>query len=224
MLSKLYKNRFSFFFFSQLAILFGSLVFPMVFFEEKLMPILFLINIGAGILLIARQKFLFWMYIVLFTASLFIYGFDTLQRNNIEENIAIRFSMYFLFYTTVAMSIIKQVWKAKRVNRKVIVGLMSGYISLGFIAFFMFTSIELFQPNSFDGILIEGYTLVEKLDSLLYYSYITMLTIGYGEIVPVTPIAQKAAILVGLIGQFYTVIITAVVVEKYIRHSVKEEN
>jgi voltage-gated potassium channel Kch len=224
MFLKLYKNRFSIFFLSQLAILFGSLVFPMVFFEEKLMPILFMINIAAGILLIAKQRILFWMYILFFATSLFIFGFDTLQRNNIEENIGLRFTMYFLFYTTVATSIIKQVWMAKRVNRKVIVGLMSGYVSLGFIAFFMFTSIELFQPNSFDGVLIEGYTLVEKLDSLLYYSYITMLTIGYGEIVPVTPIAQKAAILVGLIGQFYTVIITAVVVEKYIRHSVKEDN
>ncbi len=222
MLKQLYKNRFSFFFFSQLAILFGSLVFPMVFFEEKLMPILFLINIGAGILLIAKHKFLFWMYIILFVGSLMVYGIDALQRNQIENNMLIRFSMYFLFYVTVSISIIKQVWDAKRVNRKVIVGLMSGYVSLGFIAFFMFTSIELYQPESFQGVLIEGYSLLEKLDSLLYYSYITMLTIGYGEIVPVTPIAQKAAILVGLIGQFYTVIITAVVVEKYIRHSVKE--
>jgi len=49
-----------------------------------------------------------------------------------------------------------------------------------------------------------------------------MLTIGYGDIVPVTPIAQKAAVLIGLVGQFYTVIVTAVVVEKYIRHSSNE--
>ena len=88
----------------------------------------------------------------------------------------------------------------------------------------MFTSIELYEPNSFQGVIIEGFSLIEKIDSLLYYSYITMLTIGYGDIVPVTPIAQKATILVGLMGQFYTVIITAVVVEKYIRHSVKEYN
>ncbi len=47
------------------------------------------------------------------------------------------------------------------------------------------------------------------------------MTIGYWEIVPVTTIAQKAAILGGLGGQFYMGIITAVVVEKYIRHSEK---
>ena len=67
--------------------------------------------------------------------------------------------------------------------------------------------------------MINSNEIQAKPDNLLYYAYITLLTIGYGEIVPVTAIAQKAAILVGLIGQFYMVIITAVVIEKYIRHS-----
>ncbi|NQX84547.1 MAG: two pore domain potassium channel family protein [Flavobacteriaceae bacterium] len=222
MQSKLYKNRFTFFLISQLSIVFGSLIFPIALFEEKMMPILFLINIAVGILLIAKQKVLFWMYLIFFVSSLFIYGFDALQRNDFEDNIAFRFGVYFLFYVTVSVSIIKQVWNAKQVSRKVIIGLMSGYLSLGFIGFFMFSAIELYEPNSFSGLRIENNALVEKLDALLYYSYITMLTIGYGEISPVTPIAQKAAVLVGLIGQFYTVIITAVVVEKYIRHSVTD--
>ncbi|WP_296314158.1 ion channel [Winogradskyella sp. UBA3174] len=44
----------------------------------------------------------------------------------------------------------------------------------------------------------------------------TLMTIGYGDILPVTPIAQKASIFIGLIGQFYLVILTAIVVSKYI--------
>ena len=54
--------------------------------------------------------------------------------------------------------------------------------------------------------------------SIIYYSYITLVTIGYGEIIPVTPIAQKSAILIGLLGQIYVVIVTALVVGKYIGH------
>ncbi|MCK8520789.1 potassium channel family protein [Aquimarina sp. D1M17] len=96
---------------------------------------------------------------------------------------------------------------------------MSGYISLGFLAFFLFMTIELLHPGSFSGSLLATNNDVERFDSILYYAYITLLTIGYGEIVPVTPVAQKAAILVGLIGQFYLVIVTAVIVEKYIVHS-----
>lgn len=222
MIKRLYTNRFIIFFASQLAILFGSLIFPTEFFESTLVPALFLINIASGILMISKSKALFWLYTSLFTISLVVFGLDVVQRNTIESNFGIRLVVYFIFYASVAISIIKQVWRAKKVNKNVIIGLMSGYISLGFIAFFMFSSIELYMPNSFSGITSTGIELANKLDSLLYYGYITMLTIGYGDIVPITPIAQKAAILVGLMGQFYTVIITAVVVEKYIKFSSKD--
>lgn len=221
MIEKLYTNRFIIFFASQLAILFGSLIFLVDFFESTLVPALFLINIASGILMISKNKVLFWLYTSLLLISFVVFGLDIVQRNTLESNFGIRLVVYFIFYVSVSISIIKQVWKAKRVNKNVIIGLMSGYISLGFIAFFMFSSIELYMPNSFSGITSTGIELANKLDSLLYYGYITMLTIGYGDIVPITPIAQKAAILVGLMGQFYTVIITAVVVEKYIKFSSK---
>ncbi len=78
-------------------------------------------------------------------------------------------------------------------------------------------AVEIADPGSFESALFtEAYTIDKKADGLLYFSYITLMTIGYGEIIPVTTIAQKATILLGLIGQFYLVIITAVVVGKYI--------
>ena len=55
----------------------------------------------------------------------------------------------------------------------------------------------------------------------MYYSYITLLTIGYGDILPVSALAHKAAILIGLMGQIYLVVITAIVVGKYINQSLK---
>jgi voltage-gated potassium channel len=40
-----------------------------------------------------------------------------------------------------------------------------------------------------------------------------------GEILPVSNLAQKGAILVALVGQFYLVILTAIVVGKYINQN-----
>ena len=85
---------------------------------------------------------------------------------------------------------------------------MSGLYFIGFFwRFFLFTTIELIEPGSFVGTLLEGEDTAMKLESIMYYAYITLMTIGYGEIVPATEVAQKAAILTGLIGQFYLVII-----------------
>ncbi|WP_460217771.1 ion channel [Psychroserpens sp. MEBiC05023] len=222
MYKELYKHRFEIFFATQLFILFGSLLFPSDFFENKLIPVLFLINTLSGILLVSKKKKLMWFIIILFVISLVVFGGSMLSRKaDFQENFLIRLSVYFVFYLLVTYRIILQIWKAKRVNNLVVIGLMSGYISLGFLAFFMFTTIELVDPNSFKGIVIDASQSAIGLDAIMYYSYITLMTIGYGEIVPITPIAQKAAILTGLMGQFYLVIVTAIIVGKYIQHNTK---
>nr|WP_255731903.1 ion channel [Ruegeria sp. Ofav3-42] len=92
---------------------------------------------------------------------------------------------------------------------------MSGYLSLGLVAFFLFLAIEFYQPGSLHG-LPETVDEYHKEGSILYFAFITLMTVGYGEIVPAVPLAQKAAMLVGLAGQFYLVILTAVIVGKYL--------
>ncbi|NAS13660.1 potassium channel family protein [Poritiphilus flavus] len=220
MIRKLYEHRFELFLGTQILILFGSLFFPLNFFEDILLPVLFSLNIAAGILLISKKKGLMWFFIALFLIAAVSFGGGMFSKEA-GPYIQIRLAVYFIFHIIVTLEIIKQVWQARLVNKTVIIGLMSGYISLGFLGFFLFLSIDLWEPNSFSGILMDNAGFDTRADNLMYYAYITLLTIGYGEIVPVTQIAQKAAILVGLTGQFYLVIITAVVVEKYIRHSTK---
>ncbi|WP_298900557.1 ion channel [uncultured Psychroserpens sp.] len=222
MIKDLYKHRFEIFFGTQLCILFGSLLFPGEFFENILTPILFLVNTIAGIFLVSKKRKLMWFLIILFGISLVVFGSSMMSRQaDFEDNFLIRLSVYFVFYILVTHQIILQIWKAKRVNNLVVIGLMCGYISLGFIAFFLFTTIELVEPNSFRGIVIDTTDTSMGLDSIMYFAYITLMTIGYGEIVPVTPLAQKAAIITGLMGQFYLVIVTAIVVGKYIQHNAK---
>jgi hypothetical protein len=126
--------------------------------------------------------------------------------------------IYFVFYTIITFEIVLQVWRTNEVNKNVIFGLMSGYVSIGLLGFFVFFSIELATPHSFQGLLIDG-TISDKIDSLMYFSYITLMTIGYGDITPITDIAQKATMFFAMMGQFYMVIVTAVVIEKYIRNS-----
>nr|WP_321232200.1 ion channel [uncultured Psychroserpens sp.] len=222
MIKNLYKHRFEIFFATQLFILFGSLLFPSAFFENVLTPILFLVNTIAGIFLVSKKKKLMWFLIILFGISLVVFGSSMMSRHaEFQENFLLRLSVYFVFYILVTHQIILQIWKAKKVNNLVVIGVMCGYISLGFIAFFLFTTIELLEPNSFKGFVIDVNNTSLGLDSIMYYAYITLMTIGYGDIVPVTPLAQKAAIITGLMGQFYLVIVTAIVVGKYIQHNAK---
>ena len=169
MILRWYAYRFEFFFFSLLVILFGSLLVPTVLFEQVISPVLFNINILAGILLLFNKKFLMWFVIILLVISAIAFGLDLTQ---LEDNYTfgiLKMASYFLFYIIVTTELISQVWKSKIVNRPIIFGLISGYISLGLIGFFIFLSIELLYPN---------------------------FTIGHGDIIPVTIVAQKSSILI----------------------------
>ena len=185
------------------------------------MPILFAINIASGLVIFKKQKrqSIIIKAILLITILVFLYRYFLSSEEHVLEYV--RFFIYFIFYSLTTFEIISQVWKAKKVNKTVIYGLMSGYISMGLIGFFIFNCIELISPGSFSGLQEAGMT-PKNIDDLMYYSYITLMTIGYGDITPISDIAQKASMFIAMAGQFYLVIITAVVVEKYIRHSQKD--
>ena len=221
MIDKLYAYRFELFLSTQLSILFGSLIMPIVWFENWMMPLLLLFNIASGVLLVTKKKKLFRVMIVFLVISIVMAGIGFINSELEKRFDYLKLGLYFLFYAIVTIETIKQVWKATIVSKNVILGLVSGYISLGLLAFFLCLSIEIVYPNSFSGIAIVTGVNTDMTDQLMYYSYITLMTIGYGDILPITPIAQKASVFIGLIGQFYLVILTAIVVGKYINQSTK---
>ena len=81
MVENWYHKRFELFLSSQVAILFGSLVVPPVFFETILEPLLFLVNLLAGVLLISSRPKLMWFSIVVLVLSTVIFGISTFHSN-----------------------------------------------------------------------------------------------------------------------------------------------
>jgi hypothetical protein len=219
MLDKLYPYRFKAFFFSQVSLLFSSLVVPATLHEAIVSPLLLLINLGAGILFTAKKRRVFWFLLSLLTVAVAVVGFSLLEDLDERTSDFVRMGTALVFYAIVGLEIIKQVWGAVSVNGNVILGLISGYLSLGLIGSFICNGIEITNPGSFRGLSADPNLLSIELN---YYSYITLLTIGYGDIVPLTKLARTTSVLIGLMGQMYIVIITAVVVGKYINQNATE--
>ena len=212
MLNKFFPYRFELFLITQLIILFGSIFISAEWFDLWVMPFFLLSNLFAGIILVLNRKGLSRLLLLLFFLSLTLLVLNLINKEASDTTNYFKFGAYFLFYAVVTLEIIRQVWQSKVVQKNVILGLISGYISLGLLSFFTCLTIEIIYPNSYSGL----NPSLEISDQLMYYAYITLMTIGYGDILPITPIAQKAAILIGLIGQFYLVILTAIVVGKYL--------
>ncbi|WP_448562677.1 potassium channel family protein [Trichothermofontia sp.] len=71
------------------------------------------------------------------------------------------------------------------------------------------------MPNSF-AMNIEVNNQEEMFRALFYYSFVTLATIGYGDITPITPLARTLSITLGIAGQMYLTILVAMLVSKYL--------
>ena len=67
--------------------------------------------------------------------------------------------------------------------------------------------LELAQPGSFSGVHMEPHAGERPWGQFLYFSFTTLSTVGYGDIVPVTARARSYAILEQLVAVFYVAIL-----------------
>jgi hypothetical protein len=83
-------------------------------------------------------------------------------------------------------------------------GAIAVYLLLGFIWAQLYELVTLWHPGAFTG-------AVEDRGSLpwTYYSFVTLTTMGYGDIMPVHPVARALAVLEALSGQLYLAIMLA---------------
>jgi voltage-gated potassium channel len=95
-----------------------------------------------------------------------------------------------------------------------IIGAICIYLLLGinWAVFYLFINLAI--PDSFHGL---GTTEIgNQLSELLYFSFVTMTTLGYGDLTPVKPLAQTAAYLEAIVGQFYVAVLVAWLVGMYL--------
>ena len=116
--------------------------------------------------------------------------------------------------------------RGSRVTSHHIQGAVAVYLMLGLIWGFVYSLVELRQPGSFN--LPEaavGETPAnpgENIQELLYFSFVTLTTLGYGDVSPVGSSARTLAILEALVGQLYLVILIARLVSLRVAPSDRE--
>ncbi len=104
-----------------------------------------------------------------------------------------------------AGSILWALLKAEEVCMDVVVASVNFYLILGFIWAHIYSLLTEYSPGAFLAATSgEGLSL-----KFIYFSFVTMTTLGYGDVVPQTPMAQTLACVEAIIGQLYVPVVVA---------------
>jgi len=118
-----------------------------------------------------------------------------------------------LFIALVIANLLGFILKAEAVNREIIYAAMLLYLLAALMWAFVYTVIELVDPASFN---IDLSRPQEYLSVFQYYSFVTITTLGYGDITPGTEVAKAFSALEAVVGQLYLVVAVAWLVGMYV--------
>lgn len=119
-----------------------------------------------------------------------------------------------ILYLVIFVNIFKEFRNRKEVDLDFIFGAISAYLILGLIGSFLSVVIDIYYPGSFSF----NHSVVDFQD-YIYFNFVTLTTLGYGDVIPVTAQGQMHAIAVALIGQLYLTITIALIVGRYLMHA-----
>jgi voltage-gated potassium channel Kch len=129
--------------------------------------------------------------------------------------IAIVFIILFLAFT--AIVILLYILKSTEVSKDILYAAISIYFLIGGT----FSTIYIFLNTIEPGSIINNINSVVTTSDLLYFSYVTLTTLGYGEIIPVNAYARSLAIIEAIIGVMYIAIIISRMVGLFISNAMK---
>jgi hypothetical protein len=113
-------------------------------------------------------------------------------------------------YLVAPLSIVRDIGVHRRVDLQTMLGALAAYLLIGMAFAFAYACVAVLQPGPLFGDAGDP-----ELSQTLFFSFVTLTTTGYGDLVPATNPAQSIAVLEALIGQLFLVTAVAKVVENW---------
>jgi len=151
-------------------------------------------------------------------AGYFVIAFSLITAITDNSNMELVTRILFvLFIILVAINLLIGIVKSKEVDTNVIFSAVAVYVLFGFCGAVLAAVIMFFEPAAFSL----NSTYSSQFHQFLYFSFITITSTGYGDILPITPLARTHAMFLALFGQLYLTVIIGILIGKYLSGSKK---
>ncbi len=187
-----------------------------------IIKILFLLILVSGCVKVLKRRWLGMGVALLIAAYILGNGGEVLT----EERALSFWNCIINFFCCglLAMVLAVQVFKEERVTANHIQGAVAIYLLLGLMWGFLYEATVLRDSGAFvraSSSLPDSVDMLKR--DLLYYSFTTLTTVGYGDIVPVHPFARMLAVLEAIVGQLFPAILITWLVSMQILHRRRDE-
>jgi hypothetical protein len=179
-----------------------------------LMDIFFIVIFLSAVYAISQKRSTFIIALVMALLIEILIWLGHLTDISSLRTIGNFLAILFIGYT--ATVILSYLFTEDKITSDVIMGAICVYFLIGLAWAFIFFTLELFQPGSFQ--MPQGQGI--DLSHFSYYSYVTLTTLGYGDITPISTQARSLALLEAIMGQLYLAILVARLVGIHIAQGV----
>ena len=120
--------------------------------------------------------------------------------------------MAFLLWVLVV--VLREVFRPTTTELDAVIGALCGFVLILTVFMRLHGLLEALDPGSYqaNGPPLSAYSDVMLVAIFQYFSTVTLTTVGFGDIVPVTPAARLATGLEAIVGQLYLAVVIATLV------------
>ncbi|HZO94112.1 MAG TPA: potassium channel family protein [Candidatus Baltobacteraceae bacterium] len=133
-----------------------------------------------------------------------------------DVTVGIDFAARFTFLLAVSIVVGRAVFAEGDITHHRVVGAIAIYLNVALTFAFLYRAIDAVVPHAFN-IANAGSSLFGG--RYVYFSFVTLTTTGYGDILPVHPFARSAATLEALFGQLFPATLLARLVSLHVMHT-----
>ena len=162
---------------------------------------LFTAVLFSAVYTIHRESHIMWPALALLTLSTTLIWCNALGLLNISGKAIDSLLVFYLGLLVFSFS--RYIFKAKQIDLELISAALCLYLLLALLWGSIFMLLEEFMPGSFAGAgLVPAGSIREEFHYFNYLSFITITTLGYGDITPQTPPAMALCQVEAILGQF----------------------
>jgi Ion channel len=204
-----------------LSVLLVILIYPLLDHDglrRLILAALIFVPVLLATIRLSKKKGWVWPSIVLMLASFIVAAASTVFP--IPTLVGMKWGLLTVFFGFTVFGLFSYLKDARSVSNAHLYTAISIYLLLGMQWFALYSAIDVFYPGA---ILHNNATIADRQSELLYFSLVTLSTIGYGDVVPRHGEVRILAALEGIAGVLYIAITVALLVSAYKQRDTLQE-